>query len=392
MYARLPVIFLVGTLLPLASTAGAADLNIELVNLFVLGSSAKTRQVAQEQFEQLRSAHAGDARVYYAYALAAIKTKQYRPAAEAIDEVLDLQPQCLPARKAKIWLALVTGKPATAIPAMEQLAELLGNQPPSIAETLEYRQTAEFLGRICAYLAGPGQGSIELPSLAAAETQVFARLSNSQQASFLVGRQAVLMQFSALAQEIQSLSQQAANLQADVKNRKKAQLGSESQYVANERSQYEQRRAEVRRAGSEERGQILQTQQATLGAYSQACADASFASQDESAACTPAPMIKAAELGAGLAFQNLQYLDAMAREHQELNHLASQQKSLTHRMHRIAHDETQLAMRRLVGATPQMLSLKAKLMALGTYVAVPVMPEEEMQRVLSTFDTLAVSE
>ena len=316
-----------GALLVTASAVRAADLRSEVTSLFELGGSARTWLAAQSQYEQLRNAHANDARVCYAYALAALKHKQYRLAAEAIDEVVRLQPEFLPAWKSKIWLAIVTGEP-TAMPAMERLAELLGSESPGLAATPEYCQAADFLGRTCGYVVGPGQGKLGHSSPAAAEAQIFARLTKDQRAAFLEGRRAVLSHFSALAKDIQSLRQQAAAMQASQRERQEMKLESESQYVANERSQYEQRRAEIRRAGSEEKDRITQAQQGTLGAYTQACAAASSASQSDSVSSIPTPANQAAQLGTQMTYQNVQYLDAEAQESEELSRLARQQKRL----------------------------------------------------------------
>jgi hypothetical protein len=138
----------------------------------------------------------------------AIKNKQYRAAADAIDDVVRLQPEYLPAWKAKIWLATVMGDTA-ALPAMRRLAKLLGSQPSDIAETPQYRQAADFLGRICGYLAGPARAKPDLSTRAADVAQIFVRLTRGQQVSFLEGRQAVLSQFTALSKEIRDLRQEA---------------------------------------------------------------------------------------------------------------------------------------------------------------------------------------
>jgi hypothetical protein len=143
------------------------DAFVQVSALFEAGwkPSSKGLEVAQSLYRELRGSDPVDPRVSYAYALVQMRNLKYDETRRLLDETLAARPAYAAARRAKIWVLVITQNYSAALVEMEKLAKnSTADQPTSdarktvqltsVSEAIE-TPPAEFLGRVMGFIDGP---------------------------------------------------------------------------------------------------------------------------------------------------------------------------------------------------------------------------------------------
>jgi hypothetical protein len=148
------------------------DAFVQVSALFEAGwkPSSKGRETSQAIFQDLRRSDQVDPRVSFAYALVQMRNLKYDEARRLLDEVLAARPSDASARRAKIWVLVITQNYSAALVEMERLASKLSGgrgaresqntvQLAGAAEESE-ALSVEFLGRVMGYIDGPAARAV----------------------------------------------------------------------------------------------------------------------------------------------------------------------------------------------------------------------------------------
>jgi hypothetical protein len=162
------------------------------------GDSFKVLEPAKELYEAAKAAAPRDPRVPYALALVQIKHGRHSDAAKLLDEVLALDGRHLPALEAKLWIDVLLKRYSAALVQIGELAETLPTKDEaglSDGSKARQRETARYLGRLCAFLEGPVEKSVNAERLAETKKAVLDRLAPDHRDAFEAGRKAVADRF-----------------------------------------------------------------------------------------------------------------------------------------------------------------------------------------------------
>ncbi len=207
------IAFLIPNLGVFSEVAAAADhqLPAAVAQFFETGwnpLTARERSLAVE-FEQLRQLAPGDQRVAYAFALIELKNRHYAETARLLDDVLSADKDDLAARRAKVWLLMLTRRYPAALVEMELLAKSL--PPPNAGGRDEdtRREMAAFLGRMFAFLEGPMSGAVVEHVLADSRERVTVRLNPQRRAVFDAANRELIRRFATLDLDRENRQEQA---------------------------------------------------------------------------------------------------------------------------------------------------------------------------------------
>lgn len=194
--------------------------------------SIRGLQSAQSQYGQLIEKRPGDLRVTYAYALVLIKNRRYEDATKSLGEILTADKTHRPARRARIWLALLTRKHQAGLDDMVALAEQFPANPGG-ADEPQWCELAEFLGRMLAFLEGPVESPPRGDVLADDQAKIVARLAGARLAAYNRGFRETSDRFSQLTQQRDETQAQAKVDAAEQKQRDREDLDTDRQEFAN---------------------------------------------------------------------------------------------------------------------------------------------------------------
>jgi hypothetical protein len=420
-------------------TRAAADevgLKAKVEKVFELGSSARTRDQAQSQYQQLRSDVPQDARIPYAYAVMLIKQHRDREAVGPLNEAFQLGRRDLSLWKTRIWFSVQAGRYVEALDDMVALCERMPANTASAEVEAKCSETAGYLGQLCGYLAGPGRLNRNQPDVGFLEyrlDRITSLLGKPRGKCFERGRQSVLGQYSTRATEIEALASTASDAEDRRRERRLGHLDEDERYAFGELEKMEEIRGDVRAGATSERNTIAAgaahrydaadrydaafrygAAQRLRGSYDRKPVTAS-PTNPGTAKCNPPPKGQtqgrlaadavekahgkaraegteqangAAEAGyyrqTGLGDSH--YLDVNRREENEFHRLGLREKNMNRRLLRIAKDEANLLGQPIIGNTYQVSSLRVKAVALVTYVRMPLCPEDEQGRILASFN------
>jgi len=233
------------------SSARAKDTSLkdQVAELLETGwqRSVKARAAAQKQYDQLRKIAPDDPRLPYAYALVQLRQLRYPEAARLLDEVLSQDKKNLTFWKVRAWLSVLTKEYDSALLEMQRLAELLPAEDALGDAETPYRQTAEFLGRLCAYLEGPVQASVDDRALDDCRQQILKRLTTTRKAAMEEGRKDLLQQFSGAVEETEKTSAEAKATAAKHRQQILGDLDRQQEELKTEATAAEARQAEVKK-------------------------------------------------------------------------------------------------------------------------------------------------
>lgn len=163
--------------------------------------SVQARADAQRCYDRLAPEVSSDWRIPYAYALVQIRQYRYPEAIRLLDEVLAADARNLAAWKLRIWLSVLTKDYGKAMLQMPQLAERFPKSAAAGDAEAPFLELSAFFGRICGFMEGPVQSSVNQTARASCVERVYSGLTIERRSAFENGRKAVLNQFAAMGEE-----------------------------------------------------------------------------------------------------------------------------------------------------------------------------------------------
>jgi hypothetical protein len=156
------------------------------------------RAQAEEIYRQGVEDHPGDRQLVYAYALVRMQQRQYPEAAKLLEQYLAIEKQDAHAWRAKAWLSMLMKNAPASLVELDKLSQLLADEKSPISDADQVELTA-FLGRMIGFLEGPGEGAVNMATLAQAKRKISERLTATQRENFDQQASAVTDEFSVLA-------------------------------------------------------------------------------------------------------------------------------------------------------------------------------------------------
>lgn len=163
--------------------------------LLQLGQRDSPRNLAEarKQHERLSSLDGYDARAEYAYAVILIRQHASDDALAALDRVLAERPGLLAAWRAKVWTQMSTRKYPAAVRTMRAAAAAMAQAGKDAADAGERDETAQFFGRMFAYLESRTGQSVPAEELRKSKQSVQSKLGDDR-AGFAAGEEAMTAQ------------------------------------------------------------------------------------------------------------------------------------------------------------------------------------------------------
>jgi len=394
---------------------------VEVKKLFQAGweRTQESRRQAEQQYERLGRLAPADSRIPYAYALVQLRQYRYAEAAKLLDQSLRRDKSNLAAGKLRIWLAVLTKQYNQALVQMRGLAELLGDKDAA-ADPRRADDLPAFLGRICGYLAGPVRPQVSQPALTACQGRILARLASPEKTAFEQARQHVLDQFSGAAEAVELSATEAQLLAAKRKDRVLDELDRKLQQAeaqaaeqrARAAKRQEQLKYEIENLTAEAekinntRAQLqnhlitlreefdilsvrieqllVQAEAEQQGERRQRLLDEAARQRTERrrilARMAEMERRLADLLATGAKVQNQR--NVLAVEMQKLSRDAAQARAA---LERLRAERDKAAGESIAGDTPGVRDQKRRAAALTTYVPLPLLLEDEMKRLLESF-------
>jgi hypothetical protein len=404
------------------SSRAEDDPFVQISALFEAGwrPSIKGLQAAQALYQDLRKDGRIEPRVAYAYALVHMRNLKYDEARRLLDEVLAAQPHDTAARRAKVWVLMVTQDYSAGMVQLEMLAKSLAADKNGASAKVGDPEQVEFVGRVMGFLDGPAAPAVAVHVRDDYRKRLIALLSTGHRQAFEEGYAAVQRRFAELDLNRTQTKEDAKAKAQDRQDRILAQLVGDRAGLEEERSalksQAEKFAADIKRELSRLDDQIrpIVTRQATLESQGGAITREMAGLQVEISrllelaelAEDPGEVLRlraaarrlSLALGrydvdlravngelAGLASQRVQLAAQrqalIARERAEGDRVERRIAELRTAERRVATQEKK-ANQPVVGNTPAVVALAAKAKAFTTYEAFPF--EEERARLLQS--------
>lgn len=217
-----------------------ADLSEPIGRLldFSAEPSAKSLQALEHNHRALPATIRNKPPVKYAYAVALIRQRRYQEASRVLHELVDERPDDAAAWRAKIWVELELDERIRAVTDLEQLSSHAKAHQESGAERLPDKESAEFFGAVCGYLAGPWSHKVREDVAKTIEDRLRAAFDDDSQSAFDAARAKVVESYEKFYQEHEERvqSEQAAKAKElddakQVVDRKAQELGQKQQAI-----------------------------------------------------------------------------------------------------------------------------------------------------------------
>lgn len=145
-------------------------------------------EMAEGAYQRARRAAPDDGRIDYAWSLVLTKHRQFGEAAEVLEKALAAKQVCLQAQSARIRGTLKSRKFAQALDELVELAEQTGDLQLAHLTREDRQETAAWIGRATAFLAGP-LGDPEVAALVGRRETAIRTYLGSWQADYDRGQQ-----------------------------------------------------------------------------------------------------------------------------------------------------------------------------------------------------------
>ncbi|QDU94401.1 hypothetical protein [Lignipirellula cremea] len=175
-----------------------------------------------------------DPRAEYVIALAAMKARKYDEALARLDAATTRERTNLAAWRAKFWLLTYRKNRDHAIAQMKQLTLLFPERAANSEIDRELQLSALWMGRLCEYMASPG----EHPPAGEAAAQIEARLQGDYLTQFQQGRREVIEEHEKYLAEIEAS-------RADDETAATERAENDANFVANERDRVATERDQI---------------------------------------------------------------------------------------------------------------------------------------------------
>ena len=417
-------LFALGVLPSAPCSAGEREFKNEITALLDQGwrptPSETTHAELADHFAAAQSALPGDPRAAYAYALVQFRQRKYDEAIKLLDQVIAADKANLPARRARIWLLILTKKHSLALVEMDSLTKQMPKDEKQGEAEEEFTKSAAFLGRMFAYLEGPGAGLVNDTIFIDQKQKQWERLTPGRREAYEKGYRKVSGRFAELTQGKQQTQADAKADEEKQKEKSKQDLAVEKAQVDADLAGLDAKADKIRADASKELSELdaqirpLTAQLAQLNANASAIQGDLLILQSNVAtlvnqANSTKDQIEAAALlleaqtenilasrsAANLRAVQLQGADVAGRRagllgrrqntenraQAGLDALDRQAAQLRATQKRIGFDE-QKANKPATGFTAKVTALSSSMTALTTYDELPL--EEEKQRILDT--------
>ncbi len=157
---------------------------------------------AKRRFEALRRIAAGDPRGPYAYGVALLAQKKPKEALEQFRAAVQTKVPYLPALQAAARSQVVTGDLSKALAGLSELAKQVEDAGDSPVSDQGRERSAEWLGRMMGYLAGPGKSAGAGADIDRLEKQIDGLLTGDRKVAYERGRNVVAARY----EEFQALA------------------------------------------------------------------------------------------------------------------------------------------------------------------------------------------
>lgn len=194
-----------------ASTSSNDDFRSQIERLLTLAAEPSARNLVaiQRFYQALPSERRNDRRMKQAYAVALIQQKQFHQASKLLHELADEQPADAGRWRTKVWLALTLGERVRALTEIEQLAGQAAAHRSSQEEPLSDIETAEFLGAVCGFFAGPWSDKVRAADAQQIEDRLRGAFDAKSQAAFDESKAQVAERYVELREQHEKQAEQA---------------------------------------------------------------------------------------------------------------------------------------------------------------------------------------
>jgi hypothetical protein len=229
------------------------DAFVQVSALFEAGwkPSSKGLATSQALYQELRRNDQVDPRVSFAYALVQMRNLKYDEAKKLLDLVLAARPGDTAARRAKIWVLMITQNYSAALVESDKLAGSLAAErhtptqqkteqpaaPPDASET----SPAEFLGRVMGFIDGPAARAVPEHVRAEYGKRIVAPLSSVDKVLFNAAHTSVQRRFAELSLDREQTQADAKVDQAKRQGRIQKELEQDRAAAASEKSGLQER-------------------------------------------------------------------------------------------------------------------------------------------------------
>jgi hypothetical protein len=207
--------------------------------------SSKGLEAAREQYQALATDGKIDPRVTYGYALVQMRNRKYDEAQRLLDDVLAADKNNTAARRAKVWVLMVTQSYSAALVELEALSKLLRMEPPATNADDDDARSVEFLGRVMGFVDGPAASAVAEHVRADYRKRLAGSLTPTQRQVFEEAHTAVARRFAELDLDRQ---QTKADAKADEEKRRdliRQQLDRERNSLSQEKTNLSARAEKV---------------------------------------------------------------------------------------------------------------------------------------------------
>lgn len=182
----------------IASAQGGVSTAITELMTVGWDTKPEARERAELLYARAVEEHPGDRQLVYAFALVKMQQRQFPEAAKLLDQYLAIEKQDASAWRAKAWLSMLMKSASTSLVELDKLSQVLADEKVKLPDETR-QELVTFLGRMIGFLEGPGEGSVNGATLAAAKQKIRGRLTETQRESFDSGVSAVVDEFGVLA-------------------------------------------------------------------------------------------------------------------------------------------------------------------------------------------------
>lgn len=163
--------------------------------------SAKSLKEVEHAYRSLPAATRNKPQVKYAYAVALIRQRRLQEASRLLHEIFDEQPAELSVWWAKVWIELEMDERTRAITDLEELGSHAAAHQQSGAERLADKDSAEFFGAVCGFLAGPWSHKVSEADAKKIEDQLRGVFDDDSRTAFDEAKTKVVESYQKLYQE-----------------------------------------------------------------------------------------------------------------------------------------------------------------------------------------------
>lgn len=210
---------------------------------FSVEPSAKALQAVEHCYRSLPAATRQQPQVQYAFAVALIRQRRFQEASRVVHELLEDQPSDLAVWRAKIWIELSLDERTRAITDLEQLGSHAAAHQESETERLAEKESAEFFGAVCGFLAGPWSHNVREADVKTIEDRLRAVFDDESRNAFDEARTKVVERYENLYKEHEDRAQKELSSKAKELDEAKQSVGRKARELGSKQQSLKDKKA-----------------------------------------------------------------------------------------------------------------------------------------------------